>query len=67
MCYSKGTEKGKTVVSSKTSVFWRSSITVSNQTVTFTDLSRNKFGVNTVILIYAKIIFFGGLNLNDSG
>ena len=65
MCYSKGTEKGKTVVSSKTSVFRRSFKTISNHSTTFTDLSRNEFGVNTVILIYAEIIFFGGLRLND--
>jgi len=67
MCYSKGTEKGKTVATSKTSVFRRSFKTTSNRTATFTDLCRNKFGVNDVILIYTEIIFFGGLSLNDDG
>jgi len=67
MCYSKGTEKDKTVASFKTSVFRRSFKTVSNHIATYTDLSRNKFGGNNVILIYSEIIFFGGLRLNDDG
>jgi hypothetical protein len=67
MCYLKRAEKIENVASIKTSVFRRSSKTVSNHTATFTDLSRNKFGVNTAILIYSEIIFFGGLRLNDGG
>jgi len=67
MCYSTGTKKGKTVATSKTSVFRRSYKTISNHPATFTDLSRNKFGVNTAILIYTEIILFGGLRINDGG
>ena len=67
MCYSKGMEKSKTVASPKTSVFSRSFKIISNHPATFTDLSRNKFGVNTVMLIYAEIIIFGGLGINDDG
>ena len=67
MCYSKGMDKGKTVATSKTSVFRRSFKPIFNRTATLTDLSRNKFGVCTVMLIYAEIILFGGLRLNDGG
>ena len=67
MCYSKETEKGKTVVSSKTSVFKRSLYTVFNRISTFTDQSRNIFGVNSAIFIYTEIILFGGLRSNDGG
>ena len=60
-------DEGKTVATSKTSVFRRSFKPIFNRTATLTDLSRNKFGVYTVMLIYAEIILFGGLRLNDGG
>ncbi len=67
MCYSKEIEKGKNVITSKIGVFRRSFKTSSNNPTTFTDHSRNKFGVKYEILIYTEIIFFGGPTLNDSG
>jgi hypothetical protein len=67
MRYSEETEKGKTVTISKTGVFRRSLKTISNNSTTFTDHSRNKFGVNNEILIYTEIIFFGGLRIDDGG
>lgn len=67
MCYPKETEKSETVASLKTSVFRRSFKTVYNYLTTFTDHSRNKFGVKYEILIYIEITFFGGLRLDDSG
>jgi hypothetical protein len=60
-------EKGKNVTMQKIGIFRRSLKTVSNNPATFTDHSRNKFGVKYEILIYTEIIFFGGLRLDDSG
>jgi hypothetical protein len=54
-------EKGKNVTIQKIGVFRRSLKTVYNNPATFTDHSRNKFGVKYEILIYTEIIFFGGL------
>mgnify|MGYP000129567678 CR=1 FL=1 len=60
-------EKGKNVTIQKIGVFRRSLKTVYNNSATFTDHSRNKFGVKYEMLIYTEIIFFGGLRLDDSG
>ena len=45
--------------SHETGVFRRSLISDSNRQAIFTDLSRNKFGVNSEIFIYQEIYFFG--------
>ena len=65
--YYRNPGKGKTVIGLKPSVFRRSFKIVSNHLATFIDHSRNKFGVNDEIFIYAEIIFFGGLMSDDGG